>query len=56
VQLYEVKKQEGNNSFSAGKYQEAFDLYSECLQLDPLNQSINSTLHANRAAAAIKVT
>jgi len=55
AQLLQNKKQEGNDAFSAGKNQEAYDLYTECLQIDPENNSMNSTLYCNRAAAGMKL-
>jgi DnaJ family protein C protein 7 len=51
----EAKKTEGNNAFQAGKSQEAYDLYSEALSIDPLNDAFNATLYCNRAAAAMKL-
>jgi len=55
VQALEKKKQAGNDAFSSGRYQEAYDIYSECLSIEPENTSVNSTLYNNRAAAAIKL-
>eukprot|EP01114_Cavostelium_apophysatum_P022679 TRINITY_DN8287_c0_g1_i2.p1 TRINITY_DN8287_c0_g1~~TRINITY_DN8287_c0_g1_i2.p1 ORF type:complete len:359 (-),score=110.12 TRINITY_DN8287_c0_g1_i2:15-1091(-) len=55
AQLLEAKKQEGNDAFSSGKTQEAFDLYTACLEIDPDNASVNSTLYCNRAAASMKL-
>jgi len=51
----ENKKKDGNDAFSCGKYQEAYDLYSECINLDPENGGLNSTLYNNRAAASLKM-
>jgi len=37
------------------KYQEAIDIYTECLNIDPENSSTNATLYCNRAAAYMKL-
>ncbi|XP_078621400.1 uncharacterized protein LOC144887857 isoform X1 [Branchiostoma floridae x Branchiostoma japonicum] len=50
-----AKKEEGNNAFKAGRYQEAYDLYSEALRIDPHNVFINSKLYNNRATVGAKV-
>jgi len=55
VNLFEAKKKEGNELFSSGQYQQALDTYSECLAIDPENDSINSTIYSNRAAAYMKL-
>lgn len=55
IQSLENKKKLGNDAFSAGRIQEAYDLYTEALSIDPDNVDINSTLYCNRAAALIKV-
>ena len=49
------KKQEGNECFSSGKYQEAFDIYTEALTIDPCNKSTNAKLYYNRALVGSKV-
>jgi len=49
------KKQEGNECFSSGKYQEAFDIYSEALMIDPCNKSTNAKLYYNRALVGSKL-
>ncbi len=51
----DAKKKEGNDAFAAGRSQEAFDLYTEALAIDPLHDSFNAQLYANRAAAALKL-
>ncbi|XP_019618060.1 PREDICTED: dentin sialophosphoprotein-like isoform X2 [Branchiostoma belcheri] len=50
-----AKKEEGNSAFKAGRYQEAYDLYSEALRIDPHNVFINSKLYNNRATVGAKV-
>ncbi|CAF0728958.1 unnamed protein product [Brachionus calyciflorus] len=49
------KKDLGNQAFKAGKWQEAYDLYSECLTLDANNKSLNSILYYNRATTSSKM-
>jgi len=49
------KKAEGNEAFSSGDYQKAYDTYSECLSIDPNIASYNSVLYSNRAAALMKL-
>lgn len=55
MQAFEAKKKEGNDAFSSGRFQEAYDIYTECLTIDPQNNGVNSTLLCNRAAASMKV-
>eukprot|EP01119_Soliformovum_irregulare_P011632 TRINITY_DN2938_c0_g1_i4.p1 TRINITY_DN2938_c0_g1~~TRINITY_DN2938_c0_g1_i4.p1 ORF type:complete len:484 (-),score=130.44 TRINITY_DN2938_c0_g1_i4:13-1464(-) len=55
AQTFEAKKKEGNDAFSAGNYEEAINIYSECLQLEPNTSSLSSTLYCNRAAAYLKL-
>eukprot|EP01027_Heterolobosea_sp_BB2_P002732 GEZU01004108.1.p1 GENE.GEZU01004108.1~~GEZU01004108.1.p1 ORF type:complete len:337 (-),score=151.14 GEZU01004108.1:42-1052(-) len=55
VRTIEDQKKAGNDAFSSGKYQEAYDLYSAAIALDPDNNSMNATLYSNRAAAAMKL-
>ena len=51
----EAKKKEGNDAFLAGKSQEAYDIYTEALTIDPLHDAFNAQLYCNRAASAMKV-
>jgi DnaJ family protein C protein 7 len=55
MQLLENRKKEGNDAFSSGRHQEAYDIYTECINIDPENGGLNATLYANRAAAAMKL-
>jgi len=55
AQQLETRKKDGNDAFSAGKNQEAYDIYTECLSIDVDNVSTNATLYCNRAAAAMKL-
>jgi DnaJ family protein C protein 7 len=49
VQKLERMKQEGNAAFKAGRYQEAIDLYSQAVEVDPSNKNTNSKIYQNRA-------
>lgn len=42
------KKEEGNNEFKLCKFQEAVKLYTEALEIDPLNKKTNAKLYFNR--------
>ena len=55
VQKLDRMKEEGNAAFKAGRHQQAVDLYSSALEVDPLNKGTNSKLLQNRAMASIKV-
>lgn len=47
----EKLKKEAGECFSSGQFQNAIELFSECLQLDPLNKQYNQTVFFNRALA-----
>jgi DnaJ family protein C protein 7 len=49
-------KKEGNDAFSANQFAEAVDKFTECLELDPLNNSYNSAILFNRASAQLKLS
>ncbi|KAG0024098.1 hypothetical protein BGZ81_007828 [Podila clonocystis] len=51
----EAQKTAGNDAFKAGKLQEAYDLYTSALALDPENESTNSKLYSNRATVLAKL-
>ncbi|KAG9323716.1 hypothetical protein KVV02_006439 [Mortierella alpina] len=51
----EAQKTAGNDAFKAGKLQEAYDLYTAALALDPENESTNSKLYSNRATVLSKL-
>lgn len=55
AKLLQGKKEQGNQAFKEGKWQEAYDLYSEALAIDSNNKSINAILHYNRATTCAKV-
>lgn len=49
-------KDEGNAAFKARKYQQAIDIYTEGLEVDPTNKDINSKLLQNRAQAYVNLS
>jgi DnaJ family protein C protein 7 len=49
------KKEEGNAAFKGGKWAEAYDLYTQALDIDPCNKFTNAKLYFNRATVAAKV-
>ena len=53
VQKLERMKEEGNAHFKACRYQQAVDLYSEALAVDPTNKMTNSKILHNRALSEI---
>jgi len=55
ARVLKQKKDEGNEAFKAGKLQEAHKLYSEALEIDPLNKSTNAKLYFNRATVVAKL-
>lgn len=53
--MLKQKKEEGNVAFKAERYQEAYNLYTEALLVDPQNTKTNAKLHFNKATVAAKV-
>ena len=51
----QAKKEQGNQAFKSGRWQEAIDLYTESLTIDTNNKPINAILYYNRATAYSKV-
>ncbi|KAF1958321.1 TPR-like protein [Byssothecium circinans] len=49
VQRLDRTKEEGNAAFKAGRFQEAIDIYSKALEIDPSNKNTNSKILQNRA-------
>ena len=56
VQKLERMKEEGNAFFKAGKYQEAVDVYTRALAVDPSNKGTNSKILQNRALCHTRVS
>uniref|UniRef100_A0A8C4R5X6 DnaJ (Hsp40) homolog, subfamily C, member 7 n=1 Tax=Eptatretus burgeri TaxID=7764 RepID=A0A8C4R5X6_EPTBU len=55
AKLLKAKKEEGNQAFKDGQLQEAYDMYSSALQIDPNNRITNAKIYCNRAAVSMKV-
>ena len=55
VQKLDRMKEEGNTHFKAGRYQQAVDVYSTALDVDPLNKGTNSKILNNRAMCYSKL-
>lgn len=55
VKMEKVKK-EATDLFSANQFKEAIEKFNECLELDPLNKTFNSTILFNRAIAFSKLS
>ena len=55
AKLLKTKKEEGNDAFKAGRYQEAHDLYTATLNIDPYNKLTNAKVYFNRAVVLVKV-
>lgn len=52
AKLLKQKKEEGNEAFKAGRYQEAFTLYTDALKIDPHNIKTNAKLNFNKACVS----
>ncbi len=55
AKLLQTKKELGNQAFKLGKWQEAYDLYTESLTIDTNNKTLNATLYFNRATTCSKL-
>ena len=55
VQKLDKMKEEGNTHFKSGRYQQAVDIYSSALEVDPLNKGTNSKILNNRAMCYSKL-
>ncbi|KAM0720503.1 hypothetical protein Q7P37_004639 [Cladosporium fusiforme] len=55
VQKLDRTKEEGNSHFKSGRYQEALDVYSSALEIDPTNKGTNSKILNNRAMCHTKL-
>ncbi|XP_013778273.1 dnaJ homolog subfamily C member 7-like [Limulus polyphemus] len=56
VKLLITKKDEGNEAFKNGHLQEAYELYSCALEIDPSNVYTNAKLYFNRATVCSKIS
>uniref|UniRef100_A0A4W4FLZ7 DnaJ homolog subfamily C member 7 n=1 Tax=Electrophorus electricus TaxID=8005 RepID=A0A4W4FLZ7_ELEEL len=50
-----AKKEEGNQAFKEGGFEEAYELYSDALTIDPNNIKTNAKLYCNRATVGSKL-
>ncbi|KAL3854349.1 hypothetical protein ACJMK2_013622 [Sinanodonta woodiana] len=50
-----TKKEEGNEAFRVGKFEDALSLYTQALEIDPSNKFTNSKLFCNRATVCSKI-
>lgn len=55
ARLLKSKKDEGNEAFNGGNYEEAFNIYTSALEVDPGNNLANSKLYFNRATVCSKL-
>eukprot|EP00795_Rhopilema_esculentum_P013731 gene13731-4651_t len=55
IKLLEKTKESGNNAYRNGRFQEAYDLYTQALAVDPCNKVTNAKLHSNRANVCEKL-
>ena len=55
VQKLDRMKDEGNTEFKAGRFQPAIQKYTDALEIDPSNKSINAKLLQNRAQCKLKL-
>ncbi|XP_075732979.1 dnaJ homolog subfamily C member 7 isoform X1 [Rhipicephalus microplus] len=55
ARILKSKKDEGNEAFSKGNFQEAFNIYTGALEVDPSNKLANSKLYFNRATVCSKI-
>jgi len=51
----ETTKEKGNEAFRKADYQAACDLYTQAVEIDPLNTSTNAKLYCNRATGNFKL-
>jgi len=55
AKLLTSKKEEGNNEFRSARYAQAVQVYTDALNIDPLNLITNSKIFCNRATAYTKL-
>ena len=55
AKLLKSTKDDGNEAYKTGKFQEAFELYSKALAIDPDNVSTCAKLFYNRGIVAARV-
>ncbi|CAB3249857.1 unnamed protein product [Arctia plantaginis] len=55
AKLLKQKKEEGNEAFKMGRWQQALSLYNEALTIDPNNKIVNAKLYYNKATVCAKL-
>jgi DnaJ family protein C protein 7 len=55
VQKLDRMKEEGNTAYKASRYQQAAEIYSQALEIDPTNKGTNAKILQNRALCYTKV-
>eukprot|EP00123_Amoebidium_parasiticum_P016888 comp23624_c1_seq1/m.40249 comp23624_c1_seq1/g.40249 ORF comp23624_c1_seq1/g.40249 comp23624_c1_seq1/m.40249 type:complete len:512 (-) comp23624_c1_seq1:543-2078(-) len=55
VKQLNADKEAGNTAFREGRYEDAYLLYTQALEIDPLNTDTNSKLYNNRATVSLKL-
>ncbi|XP_045511069.1 dnaJ homolog subfamily C member 7 [Colias croceus] len=55
AKLLKQKKEEGNEAFKMGRWQQALTLYNEALKIDKNNRKVNAKLYFNKATVCAKL-
>ncbi|CAH2988614.1 unnamed protein product [Chilo suppressalis] len=55
AKLLKQKKEEGNEAFKMGRWQQALTLYNEALTVDKKNKTVNAKLYFNKATVCAKL-
>ncbi|XP_047515372.1 dnaJ homolog subfamily C member 7 isoform X1 [Pieris napi] len=55
AKLLKQKKEEGNEAFKMGQWQQALHLYNEALTIDKNNRKVNAKLYFNKATVCAKL-
>lgn len=56
LKLCATRKEEAGQIFQSQNFAEAINAFDQCLQLDPLNLTFNSTLCLNKAICQVKLS
>lgn len=56
AKILKKKKDDGNEAYKSCKFQEAINLYTQALEIDPLNKKTNAKLYFNRATVLARLT
>jgi DnaJ family protein C protein 7 len=49
------RKEQGNKAYIAGRLEEAYAIYTEALEIDPNNKSVNAQLFFNKATVCLRL-